>query len=287
MSTKEYWDITNSPHTKLKLEIYKKYLDSWCSIFKKQEWAKNVYIVDCFAGAGIYKDGNNFVDGSPIITAKTIKKFKSEKDFKVKCFFVEKDKKCFKKLYDLLQPYKEEVDFEVIYDDFNNAIKNILIEIGHKPTLFFIDPFGIKEVKKESILAIVNKPGAKDILLNYINEGVIRIAGVTRKCMDKKVEEMTTKEIKTINNLLDFIGSECLDYIDSKDVEFLKYYVDYILKSNNKNVNEKNKLDVIAFDMPYPNKSDTIYYLLFASRNKNAVKIVSQVYAKSKEINLI
>ncbi|OIO51166.1 MAG: hypothetical protein AUJ11_02120 [Parcubacteria group bacterium CG1_02_44_65] len=27
-------------------------------------------------------------------------------------------------------------------------------------------------------------------------------------------------------------------------------------------------------------------YLLFASRNKNAVKIVSQVYAKSKKINL-
>lgn len=60
----------------------------------------------------------------------------------------------------------------------------------------------------------------------------------------------------------------------------------YILKSNNENVNEKNKLEVVAFDMPYPNKSDTIYYLLFASRNKNAVKIVSQVYAKSKEINL-
>ncbi len=104
--------------------------------------------------------------------------------------------------------------------------------------------------------------------------------------MEKKAKDITLKEIKTITNLTDFFGEECLDIIDEGEIEILKYYVENIIKSNNKNVDSKNKLKVIAFNMPYPHKSDTIYYLLFASRNQNAIKIVRQVYAKSKEEDL-
>ena len=128
---------------------------------------------------------------------------------------------------------------------------------------------------------IVAKPGARDILLNYIQEGVERIEGLAKKCLSKKTEDISVKEIKTIDHLSDFMGG--LDCVGKKEGEILKMYVEEVLKGNNKNVDDKNKLDVVAFDMPYPNKSDTIYYLLFASRNKSAIKIVSQVYAKSKQ----
>jgi len=295
MSKNDYWDLANRPHTKLKLEIYKKYLDSWCSIFLNRKYYEEVFIVDCFAGRGEYGGKGGQADGSPLIAIKAARKFqndfnnkniKNKKDFKIKCRFIDENKKYCISLKKLLSVYINNVDFKIINDDFNYAIKDVLKEIGYKPVLFFIDPHGIKSLKKESVLSIVNKPGAKDILLNYINEGVVRIAGLAKKCMCKKVEDMTLKEIKTITNLTDFIGDECLDIIDSSDIEFLRYYVENILKSNNENVNPKNKLDVIAFNMPYPNKSDTIYYLLFASRNKTAIKIVSQVYSKSKESNL-
>lgn len=66
----DYWDLTNRPHTKLKLEIYKKYLDSWCTIFESQQWYQKIFVVDCFAGRGIYKDGDSFVDGSPLLAVK-------------------------------------------------------------------------------------------------------------------------------------------------------------------------------------------------------------------------
>ncbi|MDP3043048.1 MAG: three-Cys-motif partner protein TcmP [bacterium] len=295
MSKNDYWDLTNRPHTKLKLEIYKKYLDSWCAIFLNQKYYEEVFIVDCFAGRGEYKEKGDRADGSPLIAVKAAKKFqddfdnkkiKNKRNFKIKCRFIDENKKYCKSLEKLLAAYINDVDFQIINDDFNNTIGDVLKEIGYKPVLFFIDPHGIKSLKKKSVLSIVNKPGAKDILLNYINEGVVRIAGLAKKCMDKKAKDITLKEIKTITNLTDFVGDECLEIIDSSDVEFLEYYVENILKSNNENVNSKNKLDVIAFNMPYPNKSDTIYYLLFASRNKNAIKIVSQVYAKSKESNL-
>lgn len=295
MPKKDPWDLTDRPHTKLKLEIYKKYLDSWCAIFKNQHWAKEIFIIDCFAGQGYYKDSEKIIDGSPLIAVKAAKKFqelfnlskgKNKDYFRIKCIFIEENKKCVKNLKDTLSPYSDCINYKIILADFNKVICDIVKKVNNKPVLFFIDPYGIKPIKKESIFSIVNKDGAKDILFNYMNEGVIRIAGLTRKCMEKKAEDITLKEIKTITNLTDFFGEECLDIIDENEIEILKYYVENIIKSNNKNVDSKNKLEVIAFNMPYSHKSDTIYYLLFASRNKNAVKIVKQVYAKSKENNL-
>lgn len=75
MPKNDYWDLTNRPHTKLKLEIYKKYLDAWSVIFLTQKYYEEVYIIDCFAGRGRYQENGNLVDGSPLIAVKAAKKF--------------------------------------------------------------------------------------------------------------------------------------------------------------------------------------------------------------------
>lgn len=293
MNEKEYWNFKKRPHTKLKLEIYKKYLHSWCSIFVNQRWYPDVFIVDCFAGKGSSQDN---IDGSPLITVKAAKEFqayflkkidKNKEHFKIHCLFIENNKTYCDSLNKLLAVYSKEVNFEIINDDFNNAIKGVIAKIGNKPTLFFIDPFGIKGVKKESILSIVDKAGAKDIMFNYINEGVVRVGGLVKKCIKKSPEDISIKELKTLQHLKDFIGEDFKKVIDKNDREILGYYVENILKSNNSKVDPKDRLEVIGFSMPYPHKSDTIYFLLFASRNKNAIKIVRQVYAKSKESNFV
>lgn len=293
MGTKNYWTLKNRPHTKLKLDIYKKYLDVWCSIFEKQKFYEKVFVVDCFAGRGNYEDETGLVDGSPLITVRAAKKFqedflkmhnKNKSNFRIYCIFIEDKPEYVENLNKLLLACKDTVDFKIIAGDFNVVIDDVLKEIGYSPALFFIDPFGIKTLKRKSVESIVTKKGAKDILLNYIQEGIERIGGLAKKCLSKKLEDISVKEIKTIKNLNDFMGN--LDCIGKEEGDTLKMYVEEVLKGNNKNVNDKDKLDVLAFDMPYPNKSDAIYYLLFASRNKNAVKIVSQVYAKSKQVGL-
>ncbi len=290
MATKNYWTLRDRPHTKLKLEIYKKYLESWCSIFKSQPYYKDVYIVDCFAGKGDYDDG---YDGSPLIAIKAAKKFqddflknknKNKEYFKIHCIFIEYKLSYAKNLEKLLLPYKDIVDYRIIRNDFNKVIGGILSEIKFCPTLFFIDPYGIKTLKRESVEAIVFKKGAKDVILNYIQEGVERIGGLARKCLKKDAENISIKEIKTIMNLQEFMGG--LDCIEKNEKEALKTYIEEVIKGNNKNVKDKNKLEAIVFDMRYPHKQDTIYYLIFASRNNNAIKIVKQVFAKSKEIGL-
>ncbi len=291
MNEKDYWDLKKRPHTKLKLDIFKKYLYSWCSIFANQPWCPDVFIVDCFAGKGLYKDNT---DGSPLITVKAAKEFqnyffkktnKNKKYFKIKCFFIDNNKTYCENLTKLLSIYSPEVNFKIINSDFNEVIGEIITEIGNRPALFFIDPYGIKGVKKESILSIINKVGAKDIMFNYINEGIVRIGGLAKKNLKKNAEDINIKEFKTVEHIKDFIGDDFEKIIDKNDKEILNYYVENVLKSNNNKVDSKDKLEVIGFNMPYPHKSDTIYFLLFASRNNNAIKIVKQVYAKSKERN--
>ena len=293
MINKKYWDLTNRPHTKLKLEIYKKYLKSWCTIFKKQKWAEEIFIIDCFAGRGNYdlKNEKGNVDGSPLIAVKIAKEFqekfnaqkqKNKQCFKIRCIFIENNKKNIDYLSNLLKPYFTDIDIKIIKGDFNNVIKNVINNIGNKPALFFVDPFGIKTLKKDSVQSIILKKGAKDILLNYIQEGVERIEGLAKKRFTEH-KELTMKEIKTIKNLYDFMGH--LKCIGKNEKVILKMYVEEVLKGNNVNVKNKDRLDVIAFGMPYPHKRDVIYYLLFASRNKAAINIVRNVYASCKKTN--
>jgi len=289
---KDYWNL--KPHTKIKLEIYREYLYSCLSIFKNQrlkhqdrdDWCKNVYIVDCFAGQGVYSDEGSVVDGSPLIAVKLAKEFqekfkeKSHKDFSIQCFFIEENKKNFNNLKLNLKPYENQVSFHLIYGDFNEKIADILKIIGSWPTLFLIDPCGIKQLKKDSVQMIINKKGVKDIFLNYINEGVVRVKGVAKKCLYCK-NYLTEKAIKTSKNLEEFIGEENKKLVDKKDFDILKYYVETVLKNNQSNPEEK--LEVVAYDMPYPNRRDVIYYILFVSRNTNAIRIVRDIYAKYKE----
>jgi len=288
---KTYWDLTKRPHTQLKLAIYEKYLYSWCTIFAKQKYYDEIYIIDCFAGRGSYIKNGEIELGSPLIAAKIASEIQAKFDsnsnkpkpqFKIKCRFIEKKKSYFNELTKRVAPFSRNLDIRIINGDFNNEIIPLLDEIKYKPSLFFIDPSGIKSIKKVSIEYIVKNPGAKDILLNYMQEGVSRIGGLAKRVLEDNSKKVTARDIKTIKSLFDFIGKECLSLIDKHELEILKYYVENIIKSNNKNVEEKDRLDCIAFNMPYPHKRDTIYYLLFASRNKNAIKIVKQVYAKGK-----
>lgn len=275
------------------MDIYKKYLNSWLTIFNKQKWYEEVYIVDCFAGRGNYdfECKKGVIDGSPLIAVKMAKEFnekfvnqqlKNKNKFNIKCIFIENDNKNLDYLNNLLKPYLSYVDIEVIKGNFNHEIKKVVAKIGIKPALFLIDPFGIKTLKRESVESIVAKKGAKDILLNYIQEGVERIEGLAKRRLIE-CKELTVKEIKTIKHLSDFMGH--LDCIGKDEKVILKMYAEEVLKGNNPKVSDKEKMEVIAFGMPYPKKQDVIYYLLFASRNNTAIKIVRGVFASAKKTN--
>jgi len=279
----DLWDITNKPSTKTKLEILKKVFDVWLTIWNKQYWvADEWYVVDLFAGKGKYLDGKY---GSPLIFLENIvdKLSKLKENLKIKLFFVEKDNINFtyleKNISEFFKKYpfiKNKIQVKCYNEDCNNAINKIILEINDtnkNPLFVFIDPTGL-QIKKTTMQKIVELENPKDIIFNYILEGVRRTSGIAKK--QHHGAELNIKEVKVVNTLKEFIG-ENINIIGNSDIDVLKSYCSFFTLKD---------LNVVVYDVKYPNRDDIIYYLLFATKNRNVSNIVKDIYAKQKEKTL-
>ena len=290
MPRNSLWDLTYRPYTLLKLKILEKYLQAWASIFfstatRERGWKKyqEMYYIDCFAGRGKYhKDGKkNIIDGSPLISLKCASEFQKKqknKGVKMNCIFVEINKRLSGDIGKFCGPYTKRVDFEIHRQkDFNVVISQILDKIDGHPAFFFIDPDGIKGLKKESLKRIVARRGPTDILLNYIKGGVERITGLTKKRIPNILDQnLSVKDIKTIKVLTDFYGLEIFKNLDKTERERLKDWTKSLLENT-------NLKQIAVFNMPYLHKTDNIYYLLFASRKIVAKKIMLNIFKNAKK----
>jgi len=277
------WDISNRPSTKTKLEILEKVFDVWLTIWNKQRWVSNEwYVIDLFAGRGKYTDEENEVNGSPLIFLDKIsqKINKLKQDLKIKLFFVEKNKNNFNSLKVNVDKFinensqvRNKVEIEYFNDDCNEVIEDVLSQIINNnkyPLFVLIDPTGL-QARKSTIKKILDLQNLKDIMLNYSLEGVRRTSGVARKAYQQ--EELTNREIKTVETLQKFIGENI--NIDNKSyIKTLKEYCSIFTSKN---------LGFIAFDVKYPDRNDILYYLLFVSRKLPIINIVKDIYAKHKE----
>ena len=276
----DLWDITNKPSTKTKLEILKKVFDVWLTIWNKQYWvADEWYVVDLFAGRGKYNDGSY---GSPLIFLESIalKQNKLEKELKIKLFFVEENNNTFEYLTKYTSEFlknnpeiKSKIDIRFFNNDCNKIIDKIITEINNTnkhPLFVLIDPTGL-QIKKTTIQKIVNLKNPKDIILNFILEGLVRTSGVAKKA--HRENKISMKEIKTIETLKEFIGDD-VNVIDKSYMEILENYCSVFTTKN---------LKVVAYDIPYPDRQDILYYLLFVSRKLSVTNIVKDIYAKQKE----
>ncbi len=287
MPKNDFWDLTYRPYTQLKLKILEEYLKIWAKIFfsiaNKKKWAmyQKIYYIDCFAGRGKYHKGGrrDIIDGSPLIALKCASEFQQKyKGVKMDCLFVEKSQGVSRDLKKFCKPYEKEVNFK-IYEkrDLNGVVDKIVKTVEFHPSFFFIDPDGIKELKKISIEKIVNHNGPTDILLNYIKGGVERSIGIAKKNLNEVLDPKTIlKNLKTIQTLTEFSGLDVLGKLDKSESERLKEWVGSVLKSG-------NLKEVAVFAMPYLHKSDNIYYLLFASKKKMAKNIILHIFKNAKK----
>lgn len=296
----DYWNI--KPHTERKLEILDKYLNAWCDILfkyfhKNPTWKawQTPYFIDCFSGRGMYHKNKilNSVKGSPIVAIekliekKTVFEKKYDKNIFPKCRLIECVPEYAQELEGFVSTYKNEIDIKVLCGDFNDLIGSIVTETGYSPTFFFVDAGGIKELKKESVEKIVTKSGARDILLNYIVDGQIRIGGLAQSIFDGTYKgKQLNGAFKTIERLEDFTGMEIAKFLEETNNDYkdaLTSYVENVLHSNNKVKNEKDRLQTIVYDMRDTKRQKLIYYLLFSSRKSVATNVMKSIFKESKK----
>lgn len=276
MSKDDIWDIKNRQQTQIKLEILRKYLRAWAIIIGSH--FPVAYFVDCFAGRGKYHLGGqrDSVPGSPVIGIETsleVRKMKLKKGLKFDLNIIAVESE--KKNLESLKKFAEEADsnsetkIEIIESEFEAAIPEVLKKISDAPAFFFIDPYGIKGVTKESIDLIVNRIGSTEIFLNYMQMGVKRVKG-QYKNVNHKDEKIRIMAIKTVAHMDSLFGDA--SWVDKAENELLKHFV--------KQVFSKNYRFVLNFNVPYPDRSDTIYNLLFATNYDCGEKIMKDIMTK-------
>lgn len=287
---KEYWDLTERPHTVLKLKILEEYLNVWADFLLnmglKRGWKtyQDIYYVDCFAGRGKYhKDGvKDSFPGSPLLglncALKMNEKFHGKAN--VHCILVEKNRANFENLQQVCADFEGKVDFELRNCDFNDCYEEVMAKIDSNASFFFIDPWGI-QIQKSTLEAIANKKGGpNDVLINYIKGGTERIAGLMKKTdlndLIRLDEREAMKRIKTFKTLESFYGMSIYKNLDKTERERLKEWIETIKSSG--------ELEEFAvFDMSYPKRRDAIYYLIFGSKKQVANKIIKHIFKKAKE----
>ena len=300
MIRSDYWNI--KPHTERKLDILDKYLNAWCDILFKY-YSKNPtwrnwstpYFIDCFSGRGMYHKNKKLdsVKGSPIIAIeKLIEKKKNLLDKKgieinPKCRLIEYSEKFANELEQFVKPYQQDLDIKVLKGDFNDLIGGVTSETKSSPAFFFVDAGGIKELKQESVNKIINKKGARDILLNYVVDGQTRIGGLAQSIFDGRYKgKQLEGAFKTIERLEDFTGMEIAQFLEDTNNDYkeaLKMYVANVLHANNNITDPSNKLQTVVYDMKDTKRQKLVYYLLFSSRKKVATDIMKQIFKESKK----
>lgn len=142
----------------------------------------------------------------------------------------------------------------------------VLKKISGAPAFFFIDPYGIKGVAKESIDLIVNRAGSTEIFLNYMQMGVQRVKG-QYKNVSHEDEKIRIKAIKTVAHMDNLFGDT--SWVDKTESELLRHFV--------RQVFSKNYRFVLNFNVPYPDRSGTIYNLLFATNYDCGERIMRDI----------
>lgn len=272
----DIWDIKNRQQTRIKLDILKNYLKAWAIIIGSH--FREAYFVDCFAGRGKYHwgDDRDSISGSPIIgigTSLEVKRLKLKKrlEFNLNIIAVESEKENL----DSLRRFAKEADpnletkTEIVDSEFGIALPEILKKISGAPAFFFIDPYGIKGVSKEAIDLIVNRTGSTEIFLNYMQMGVQRVKG-QYKNINHEDEKIRIKAIKTVAHMDSLFGDA--SWVDKAENELLRHFV--------RQVFSKNYRFVLNFNVPYPDRSGTIYNLLFATNYNCGEKIMKDIMTK-------
>lgn len=202
------WEIGESlpkidNHSKVKLEILSKYLEIYMKVLcgNIHTTNLNLYIVDGFAGGGVYKDGTL---GSPLALMQTVARTKDminyEKsneglktvNFNVKYVFVEKYKSIYNFLYnEIKQRGLLDDNVEIINGEFKRNLNDIIsyIKRGGKSQrcLFVLDQYGYKDAPIDTVRQIFNNFSKAEVILTF--------------SVDSLIDYLSVKSEKTLINL--------------------------------------------------------------------------------------
>jgi three-Cys-motif partner protein len=260
--------IKIEPHTLHKYNILSKYLN----VCKKFNAIYNNFVyVDTHGGSGRVFYKGKLLDGSPLIA--------SGWNVNAPCHVVEIDEDTYRCL---CKSTGGCANVHTYYGDCNEIIKQILSNIpkGRKFVFCFVDPNSLvyrspdgstyDQVKSETILAISDFPRT-ELLLNFPLEAIMRCAG------DFKANPDTDRGQANGQRVTTFMGSESWKDLQLDRRKYLELYLDEMLDT----YNYKGAMLVRSEEKNLP-----LYYLVYATTNQTAAKIMRDIMKKEGDFPL-
>lgn len=258
--------------TVTKHSILANYLQPWAKIIST--YFTRAYYVDAFAGRGEYESGE---EGSPVIAANILRRWQKHPS-QFYCICIEKNSERYKSLVTSLQDFRNIIGVETYNDEFLRVIEDILAKIGRHPGFFLIDPEGFSGMDFNKIESILTQPH-KEILINFQYNAIQRWIETARNLTSKddSKRENALQLSETFNKLF---GTErwkeiAVKHISSttKESELVNLYASQIRNKGFFEWHFRNK---------FPKKNRTYYYLVYATKNLNAFKIMKEVMYKEE-----
>jgi three-Cys-motif partner protein len=254
--SEEYWKYNE--HTSYKHSILNYYLRLWSSILGSA--SKELVVWDCFAGRGTYAGGQ---PGSPLhMLEESQRCWNSERQVKLSCVFIERDRNNFEELQTTLRKLYPELENDrwFVYnsdylDIFNGAIDGEIEELKNlikKPALFFLDPIGFKGLPLTAIREMMSRSSC-EILITLMVESIKRHRN-TPSVVQHFKKMFGVDEIERLNDI-------CSD--SKPEAKIAEYYEERLKSPDGANIR-------YTLSFPFtPNRRDVVlYYLVFGSNHR-------------------
>lgn len=253
-----------------KHEILDKYLGAFAAIL---QWHQTIYVVDGFAGAGRYEDGS---EGSAIRSARLASRIEadSKRNYSLRCINVEENDLVFATLEKNLKEYGDLVDNW--HGSFSDYVESIVAKVAEQPTLFFLDPFGVKGLEWEKLFPIFQRKSSR--FAHVVTELLIRFDVRAVSLMAGHFAANSPSSLSNQKSLLDIFGLSSVEDWNN------------LIKHTGNNPSSLveaycTKLrEHFEYAVPMPvRRTDTgqlKYYLIFATRHEKAVSEMNKVLYK-------
>jgi len=266
-SDDEKWKY--SEHTKVKHEVFSKYIKAWSNILGTYH---SLNIFDCFAGRGRYIDGS---EGSPLKILQILINLKKNqgKPENAYCHFIEKNKDNHDNLCDEITNFKTQntnldwLEIKTYCDEFSNILDDIIRDNGDSIStgFFFIDPFGFSGISLELIKKILTYERT-EVFITFMTRDVNRF-------LKSPPHQSSIQELFGCENVQEMLTQE--PYFGLKREQA-------ILSLYRNQLHEKTG---VKYTFPFQVKADknlqTVYYLIHCTNNPMGCELMKAIMYKS------
>ena len=221
---------------------------------KVNRFGRAVFVVDGFAGAGLYKDGS---EGSSFIICKIIENLR-KKGIKASAILIDYDKDCFSELKRNLKDFEDKKIALLLNNDFNKLTPEIIKATEKCPMFFYIDPFGIKGLEFDNLKRIFERVNiiSTELLVNFNYKALIREFEINSFLTDKVMGGNYYREILKDNKISDRDKEDkIIELYKSKYKEYFTY--------------------VGSCPVMYKDEQMAKYYLIFATSHFDGFRLMN------------